>query len=217
VSDSQNNRLEKFSNTGTYISTFTDSNLSQPVAMAFDGTGSYWVVNLTTNPGAGVKYNAAGAYVTGISGVGGGPPNLFEVTAVAIDSLNNVYFSGYNGGAIQEYNSSGSYLNTTTHINPVGLFIDPSGNVWTIPSCNSVGEYNSSLAATGTTFGSFTCAGAIAQDSSGNFWVMDGAANTMYEFTRSGASVTSFGSTGSGNGNFNNIGAPAGGIAIGGR
>jgi sugar lactone lactonase YvrE len=217
VADSGNIRLMKFNSGGTYVSTFTDAHLnSPPQGAAFDAAGNFWIAQNTGGHGNdGLKYTAAGSYITGISGTGGGPPNLFEASSVATDASNNVYFAGYNSGNVQKYNSSGSFT-ASVALDPEGLLVDPTGNVWTMAACNVVYGMNSSLVLSGTRFGSFTCATGIALDSSGNFWVVDSYGNKVYEFDSSGTQLLSFGSSGSGNGQFNNNWANAG-IAIGSR
>jgi tripartite motif-containing protein 71 len=220
VADTGNTRLEKFSSSGSYISTFTDSTnlIYQPGAVAFDTGGNFWIaLNSGGHANAGLKYNSSGTFLVGISGTGGGEPNLFEPSGVTVSSSNNVYFSGYNQGTVMEYNSSGSYITQSPVTNPTASVIDASGNVWVLWSANLLKEYNSALTTSGTSFGSFTNATDVVIDSSGNFWIIDGGASKVYEYNSSGTQLLSFGSSGTGNGQFA-IGAHTGaGIAIGGR
>jgi hypothetical protein len=154
-----------------------------------------------------VKYSAAGSYITEISGTGGGWPSLWLPQFVSVDASNNVYFGSAPSSAIGKYNSSGSWLAGTSDTGSVGIVVDPSGNVWSSDSPGGypqVNEYNSSLVATGTYFGSvLTNKGGIAFDPSGNFWVVDPSASKVYKFNGCGTQILSFGSSGNGNGQFN--------------
>ena len=158
----ENAYLIKFNSAGIYqfsTSTFSDSNKVPDVAV--DSSGNiYWagtninatvngtIYNLTANPntvssgytvtGAGLfilKYNSSGTYVSSLKSYGG---TLSLCSAVACDSLGNVYVAGrYEGAGTIIYKfavspvgtSSGYTLPSTASTNdPFLLKYDSSGN-----------------------------------------------------------------------------------------
>lgn len=112
---------------------FTGGGLSQPLAIAIDGTGSVWAgssLNATLN-----QFNGStGAAISSYTGGG-----LAFIQGVAIDPFGNTWASSYaqDGGgtfdAISKFNSAGLPLSPSTGYalphgtNPLGLAIDGSG------------------------------------------------------------------------------------------
>ena len=116
-----------------------------------------------------------------------------------------------------EYNSSGTLLKQFTWSSypsspsAATVAIDKSGNTWTTwGGTNVIGEYNSSYTFLGSVF--IDSPNDIQFDSSGNLWISGDCSYicNVSEYNTSGTLLSSFGSAGSGNGQFN---APSG-IAI---
>jgi DNA-binding beta-propeller fold protein YncE len=118
---------------------------------------------------------------------------------------------------VQKFDSSGSFLltfgtngPTAGKFNyPYGIAFDGSGNAWVADNNNNrVQEFNSS--GTYITLLPVAFPGYIAIDASGNIWTTNNSTNQVTEINTSGSTLRTFGSAGSGNGQFNSVA----GIAI---
>ena len=201
----------------------------EPSGIAFDASGNIWVTEQNNNRVQ--EFNSSGTFLRGIgcgyngisgsigsSGTGNGKLN--NPYDVAIDASGNVWVVDYLNNRVQEFNSSGTYLRKFGSqgsgngqlSQPGGIAIDASGNLWVTEQDNQrVSEFNSSGTFLsifggpyGTGNGQFTDPQGITIDSSGNFWVEDYNNNNVQEFNSSGTYLSKFGSSGSGNGQFNN-------------
>lgn len=109
VSDSENSRIEEFSNSGTYLGQITSSNLDTPAALAIDKSGNFWVDDL--NDHMLDKFSSNGTYLgTFGNGFGSGAGQEGAVSGIAVDSSNNVWLNDYSNNRVQEFSNSGSYL-----------------------------------------------------------------------------------------------------------
>ena len=127
VTDSWNNRVVKFDNSGNYLQKIgqagvedaSGTSLDYISDVAVDSDGNVWVVDSGANHV--VKYDASGKHLSelGQSWNGGSANNQFnDPIGIAFDSAGNIYVSDsgiwYGGGnqRIQIFDSSGTYLNT---------------------------------------------------------------------------------------------------------
>jgi streptogramin lyase len=168
---------------------FTGGGLSQPLAIAIDGTGSVWAgssLNATLN-----QFNGStGAAISSYTGGG-----LAFIQGVAIDPFGNTWASSYaqDGGgtfdAISKFNSAGLPLSPSTGYalphgtNPLGLAIDSSGNIWPTnvggPNLFKLDGTGSIVSPAGYTGGGLNEPVAIAIDSSGNVWAANNLGNSV--------------------------------------
>ena len=149
--------------------------------------------------------------------VGPGGFGLISVWDVAVDAAGNVYATDF-VSEVKKYNSSGTYLGTfgtvstgsdTTHLNsPRGIDVDSDGNVYIADwSNNRIVKLDSSLSFSAT----FTSAYSVnfskpysVKVSGTNIYVLDSFNDRVVEMTNTGTAVTQWGTSGSGNGQFNN-------------
>ena len=177
VSDSTNNKIEKFDSSGTDLGTFATTGLNAPTGLAFDSSGNLYVANHGNSTI--VKFNSSGTVLATFgSGVLSGPEGL------AFDSSGNLYVANPGNNNIQKFNSSGAVIGvfSTDPNNPWGLAFDSSGNLYTGDG-NRIGKFNSS----GVDLGAFSAlpfGNGLAFDSSGNLYVTTG--NSVAKLSSSG-------------------------------
>jgi type II secretory pathway pseudopilin PulG len=137
IADTGNNRVQEFTSGGSWVQTIPSSGcgnvspagctasssngqLSSPKGVAFDSSGNIWVTDYNNNRVE--EFNSSGSYLTalgaGYNGVSGaigssGSANGQFTTpkGIAIDSNNNIWVADYGNNRVQEFNSSGSFLN----------------------------------------------------------------------------------------------------------
>jgi tripartite motif-containing protein 71 len=193
VADTGNNRIETFDPSGNYVSTFGSAGsgngqFSAPAGIIVaTSTGNIYVFDSGHTQIQ--KFNSSGTYVAkwGSSGTGNGQFefNGFQSTnpystGIALDSSENVYVVDPGNYRVQKFNLSGTYVSkfgTNTSVN---------GTL----SLGAVGG--------GPT-------GVAISTSTGYIYVADIRNSRIQVFNSSGAYVTSWGSSGSGNGQFNTM------------
>jgi DNA-binding beta-propeller fold protein YncE len=210
VPDEGNNRVQIFSEGGTYLSQFGsfgtgNGQFNQPRGAAVDSKGNIWVIDTGNNRVE--KFNEKGEYLSqfGTKGTGNGqfttPKNL------AVDSKGNVWVADSGNKRIEKFNEKGEYvLQFSAGTNPIGVAVDANGNVWTdndnetgaIEEHNEKGEFVKSFATRGSGNGQVSEPKRLAVDATGYIWVPDAANNRVEVFNEKGEYVTKFGSFGSG-------------------
>jgi DNA-binding beta-propeller fold protein YncE len=210
VPDEGNNRVQIFSESGTYLSQFGsfgtgNGQFNQPRGAAVDSKGNIWIVDTGNNRVE--KFNEKGEYLSqfGTSGSGNGqfttPKNL------AVDSKGNVWVADSGNKRIEKFNEKGEYvLQFSAGTNPIGVAVDANGNVWTdnenetgaIEEHNEKGEFVKSFAGRGSGNGQVSEPKRLAVDANGYVWVPDALNNRVEVFNERGEYVTKFGSFGSG-------------------
>jgi sugar lactone lactonase YvrE len=181
VSDQSNNRVEVFNNSGTYLM------------------------------GIGAGYQGVGGSVGG-TGTTSGKFNTPQ--GIRVDSSGNIWVVDSVNHRVQKFNSSGTWQQTVGSSGtgngkfgsyPEGLAIDSSGNFWVgdngnqrFEKFNSSGNYVSKFTAYNTND--------IFIDPSGNLWVVSQGGFQVNEYNTSGSTLQSFGSSGTGSGQFSNAG-----------
>jgi PKD repeat protein len=176
---------------------FTGGGLSEPQAIAIDGSGNAWVPNFGNIAGVAsnsvTELSSLGSLTSGANGYTGG--GLNHPTTIAIDPLGNAWTLNPVASSVIEISSSGSILSGAGGFTggglsaPEGLAIDGSGNVW-IGNGSSLTELsNSGSPAAGSplTGGGLGSASAVAVDGSGNVWAPDAFTSRVAEFSKSGS------------------------------
>ena len=154
----------------------------------------------------------------GIAHSGGG---LGKPTALAVDSVGNVWVANYSPAAVSKFSPQGAPLSPSAGYvggglyELLGLTIDPTGNVW-VTSSESAGSVNSGLGAvqkfssagvllsgsTGYGSGTVNFPEAAAADALGNIWLANYGNSTAAELTSTGSALTPAGGLGVGTGKF---------------
>ena len=237
VTDYGLDAVQKFSSSGSYISGFGccafgsstgNGEFNEADGVAVDSSGNLWVTDKDNNRIQ--KFNTSGTWLMTIggdkgdgshtctqcssttsctcySGTGNGQFTYPEGNVV-IDSGGNIW--AYDGGnsRVQEFNSSGSWLQTvnTGAGFQNGFALDASGNIW----ASSDGYHVRKFTSTGTDTGVYMdkgdpgcCEGpanglnygtlAFAIDANGDIWIVDPWNNRVEEFNSSGTWLRSIG------------------------
>lgn len=215
ITDSGNNRIEKFDLNGNYLMQFgsagtSSGKFSSPYGVAVDSSGNIYVADAGNNRVQ--KFNSSGTYVSQFGTFGSGNGQMGAPTGIAVDSSGNVYVADNANFRVEKFDSSGAYVtqfggfgsSNGKFQNIRGLAID-ANYVYAIDQDNNHVEKFTTAGTFVSEFGSSQLSSpkGIAVDSSGNVYVVD-ANNHISMFTTAGTYHSALGSAGSGNGQFNN-------------
>jgi sugar lactone lactonase YvrE len=223
VTDSGNNRVQKFSSSGTYITQWGTSGtgngeFTSMSGIAVDSSNNVYVFDVGNNRIE--KFDSSGNYLTqwGSEGSGDGQFEFPYGDGLAVDSSDNVYAVDGPNGRVQKFSSAGAYITqwgtfgsaNGEFISPQGITVDSSNNVYVADSGNNrvqkfsnVGAYISQFGSQGQGDGEFSNGPTfLALDSSNNIYVTDGNGHRVEKFNSSGSYVSQWGSEGSGDGQF---------------
>jgi YD repeat-containing protein len=220
VSDTESNRVEEFSSTGEFITTFGSAGtgngqFKSPHGLAADSSGHVWVVDFGNNRIE--EFSSTGGFLRSVGTSGTGAGQFEDPTDVAIDPSGHIWVADCGNKRLEEFSSEGSYIGVfgSTHFN--GCFVeanmwltfDSSGNLWAteessphIKKFNSSGTFVTEYGSEGSGNGQLKSPQGIATDSSGNVWVTDGGNNRVEKFSAAGVYQSQFGTSGTGNGQF---------------
>jgi DNA-binding beta-propeller fold protein YncE len=133
VTDSENNRIDVFTPSGSFVKSIKPSGttLFRPYATAIGPSGTYWVADTQHNRV--LRLDGTGAV---LANSGSWSTTLKAPKGIAVDSGGNVYISdSTSGGRVREFSAGGTLLKTlstsgtgnTNVKNPQGLRISGSG------------------------------------------------------------------------------------------
>jgi len=174
VVDTGNNRIQKFSSAGDYLSQFGgfgtgNGKLRSPSAITLDSAGNIYVADTGNNRIQ--KFSSAGVYVSQFGTLGSGNGQFRSPSALALDSAGNIYVADTNNHRIQKFSSAGVYVSQFGTLgNGNGQFSTPQG---------------------------------VSLDNYGNVLVSDTGNHRIEKFDTSGNFVLSFGSFGTDQGQLN--------------
>jgi len=221
VVDRGNNRVQRFSESGTYISAFgakgTDSGqFRYPSAIAIDPSGNLWVVDRDNHRIQ--KFSSSGEFIKAVGSLGSGDGQFSNPEGIAADAKGNVYVADTYNRRIQKFNSNGEFL-TKFGSNGSGdgqfsrvtsVDVGPGGKIWAtdpdlhrVTQFNEAGEYVQKFGSNGTASGQFSQPAGVEVDSRGSVWVADIGNGRIQQFSQAGKYLTHFGTKGSGAGQFN--------------
>ena len=211
VADTDNDRIQKFSATGSYRTQWATPH---PEAVAVDPASG----NVYVPTGASVrKYTSTGTLLTEWGTAGSGNGEFQDISGVAVDSSGNVYVADAGNGRIQTFTSTGTYLTQWATACNKGVAVHPtSGTVYVadgdfngggVSRFSSTGTLLTQWGTPGSGNGAFTYVGGIAVDpTSGNVYVTDsnyeGSAHRVQEFSPTGTYLTQWGHRGGANSQF---------------
>jgi sugar lactone lactonase YvrE len=204
----------------TFATSFTPENIeagfSEPTAVALDPSGNIWVADSGHNRV--LEFNRERRLLRQF-GIEAGQVQSKGIQGIATNSAGDVYVSASDrvqefspvGEFLREWGSSGS--GNGQFLDPNGIAVDSSGNVWVVDTFNyrveefsESGAFLSQFGSKGTGNGQFGWASGVAF-SGGNLYVADGA--RVEEFTTAGTFIATFGSSGTGSGQFHGLGGIA--------
>lgn len=193
VLDKDNNRIQKFTSTGTFLTKW--------------GSGC----NLTTGFGC-------NTFAPGAISVGDGQFAFATARGIAVDTFGNVYVVDSGNNRVQKFTSNGVFL---TKWGSAGsgdgqfstayrVAVDTIGNVYVVDWGNnrvqkftSTGTFLTKWGSAGSGDGQFSSPRGIAVDFAGNVYLADEANNRIQKFNSNGNFIIKWGSVGSADGQFN--------------
>ncbi|PYE61986.1 NHL repeat-containing protein, partial [Aneurinibacillus soli] len=103
VVDTNNNRIQKFDSSGTYVTQWGsdgsgDGQFSYPQGIAVDSSGNVYVVD--SNNKRIEKFDSSGTYITKWGSYGSGDGQFSYPQGIAVDSSGNVYVADTNNNRI---------------------------------------------------------------------------------------------------------------------
>jgi hypothetical protein len=220
VVDKNNNRVQKFDETGKFLLQFgglgsADGKFNDPRGIAVSSNGTVWVSDIGNKRVQ--AFDSQGAFIRKITtemnmpyGLATGPGGVLWVADPGTARINKYSESGsYLGKA---YGSAANPTGGSDLNYPVGLATDAAGNVWAIDSgnssikkYNSSGKYISQLGTTGTGPGQLQTPLYIAVAPSGHLLVTEELTNRVQVFQSNGVYLRQFGSAGTGDSQFNEV------------
>ncbi len=221
VADTANNRIEKFSSEGTYLSKFGEAGteagkLKEPEGITFH-EGELWVADTGNNRIE--EYNPTeGKFLKSIGSLGSEKGQLKAPSAITFDSSGNLWIADTGNNRIQKFNSEGKATSEFGSAGsepgklkePAGITIDSEGHVWVADKGNNrLQEFNTSgtvlthIGVEGSGEGQLKSPAGLAIDASGDVWAADALNGRVEGFSPSGAYSSQFGWKGSEHGQLN--------------
>jgi RHS repeat-associated protein len=223
VLDSANHRLQKFNDKGEYLTEWGTNGsgsgqLKTPKAFAIDSEGNFWVAD-TVN-GRIQKFSSSGTFLK-VAGTSG-PGDLTEPMGIDTSPEGEVFVADWDQNRVVVFDSAGEYERAfgtegdddSEFNHPGGLNIDTQGSVWVADSDNNriqrfdtQGNYVTQFGSYGTGEGEMDLSApiGITTDAKGSVWVTDSGNDRVQLWVLDDYRPTyesSFGSPGTGNGQF---------------
>ena len=215
VIDYNNNRIQKFTNDGTFVTKWgsqgsADGQLANPNSLAVDSSGFVYVADNNNNRVQ--KFTTDGEFVASWGGVN----NPF---GIAVDSSGFVYVTDFLNNDVRKFTNDGTFVTKWgsqgtgdgEFTSPLGIAVDHSGFVYvadrdthSIQKFTSDGTFVTKWGSQGTGDGQLNNPVEIAVDSFGFVYVTEFFNSRVQKFTNDGTFVTKWGSQGTGDGQFRN-------------
>ena len=225
IADTGNNRIEKFSSSGTLIGIYTPDSMLAPEAVAFNPVnGNLYVSNSGRNRID--EISTTGSLITAFGEPSSGFWTLNGPDGIAFDANGDVLVADTNNSRVEEFSSGGTYMNRFGssgsgggQFNGVLGVAVCNGAVYASDSNNNriekfslEGNYEGQFGKGGSGNGEFSAPSRIACEPTGNdLYVSDKGNNRVQEFTATGIFVGKFGVAGHEAGQFS---TPVG-VAVG--
>lgn len=208
VTDSMNNRVQKFDGTGTLLKKWTTD---FPRGIVVDNDGNVYVTDGSHQV---LKYDANGQLLDTFVGPGAGFSNP---KALALDGDGNIYVADLNG--VQKLSSDGTFLLTFDNGEfniPFGVHVRANGDVYVsdygsfsaddghsyVHQFHADGSFVQKFGGWGTDPGKLIQPHGLCGDGKGYLYITDGANERIQKFGMAGKFITRWGVAGTGDGEF---------------
>ncbi len=215
-------RIQKFDSSGNFVTKWGtqgsgNGQLDAPNSISIDSSDNVYVSEI--NNARVQKFSSTGTYITKWGSFGTGNGQFQAIAGVAADSSGNVYVVEQVGNRVQKFNSSGTYVTqwgTSGSGNgqfsaPQGIATDSSGNVYVADTNNARVQKFTSAGVYTTSFLGYPAYDAVFQpknsaiNSSQEIYVIENANFRVHKFDSSGNHITAWGSSGTGNSQFQSL------------
>jgi len=201
ANDTAAGSVSKLSSAGAAISPSTGytatSTLYYPSSIAIDGLGNAWIVE-SSSIDAAAKFSSTGTALSPGSGYTGG--GLYYPIAVAVDGSGSAWAANYLNTNIDKLSYTGSPLapgngyagySGSGESSSEAIAVDGSGNAWVVTGGVAVLKFSNAGVITASTYGGgLSSPDSIAIDGSGGAWVANEYANSISQFSSTGAALS---------------------------
>jgi YD repeat-containing protein len=225
VADEGNNRVQEYSESGTYLKKFGtlgsgNEQFKEPGALTIS-EGSLYIVDRGNDRVE--QFSTSGSYIGQFGSKGKGSGQLEGPTGIAANpSTGMLYICDYENERMEEFSPAGKFLTewgtwgaTHEQAYPTGVAVGATGKLYIIDRwADEVGvwippeagggqlSYSTQFGSKGTGDGQFNEPGDIAIDGKGNVWVTDFHNDRVEEFSPDGSFSATYGKEGSGEDQF---------------
>ena len=226
VVDGGNNRVEKFTADGAFLSSFgaagaATGQFNNPIAAAVGPDGTVYVTDRGNNRVQ--RFDANGGFLSQWGTAGPGDGQFINVAGVATGPDGSVYVVDAGNARVEKFLADGTFLQSFTSgaggfTSPSGIAVGPDGSVYVVDGNNTTprverfdsnGVFQNSWGSAGSADGQFQQPNGVAASAAG-VYVADGGNNRVEKFTSAGAFIDSLDQAGSGDPGFSS----PGGVAI---
>jgi len=219
VADRGNNRIQKFTSTGVYITQWGslgsgNGQFNSPSGIATNAAGDVYVADFLNNRIQ--KFTGTGVYVTEWGSIGSGNGQFIHPYSIAVGPSGDVYVVDYHNFRVQRFTGTGTFLNAWGGFNfASGITTDAAGNVYVADILNAriqkftangtfITQWGSYGSGPGQFGGSNILVGpyGLTTDNLDNVYVADGGNSRVEKFTSNGVYLGQWGAVGSGPGQF---------------
>lgn len=221
VADGNNNRVQKFTSSGTYVTQWGstgngDGQFYSPEDIAVDSAGYVYVLDGTREDIQ--KFTSAGSFVAKWGGSGWLDGQFVTPMGIGINQANEIFVADITRNDIQRFTSTGTFVSkwggsgigNGQFANPYDLGAGSAAyyvsdfNNNRVQSFNTSGVYTGQWGSAGTGAGQFSGPSGIAVDNAGSVYVVDTLNRRVQKFTSAGTFITAWGSFGPAAGQFDN-------------
>lgn len=216
VTDFGGERAEEFTDQGAYISQIdghggsSNGGFGAPTGVAVDSNNDIWILDVTYQHIN--EFTEAGTFIRQFGSYGSSTGQFESPEDIAFDPSGNLWVADTGNQRLQEFSATGTYLATLGSYgtgngqfeSPYSIAFSPNGTMMVSDiSNNRIEEFvlSSGTYTYSSQISSYAPTG-VAYDNNNDIWVLDNGDAYLKEFSATGTLMHTFGSNGSGNGQF---------------
>ncbi len=187
VGDCYNHRIQEFGPKGEFIRTFTSTPLNCPGAIAIDGSGNVWTVDMAADEVE--EFSSTGTFLHAYGSKGSGNLQFNDPVGIAVVG-STVYVADAKNDRIEEISTSGTYIgqfgkegpNGGEFYGPEGIAANSAGDLFVLDTYNDrieefspTGHYLETISENGSGEGQLKDPQGLTITAAGDIYVADAA------------------------------------------